>query len=197
MKRLITLLLLVLMIVSITSVHASDESYYLYPCIGYYGVSTALPSGELVEWTIKCNICFKGVKMQDMIPSSGNVIDDDIYTAQTFTLSEMFDVSITYYVHAVNHLSIEYLWNGELFVNEQTIEKIDRDRDTWAQYKCFDISDDWSMGFYAVASGNVKTSDNETLMVFLLFFGLCFAIMIEKGLHWLTKRRKMKNENML
>lgn len=197
MKRMVALLLLVLMVASITPIHAVNESYYLYPAIGYIGASTDLPAGEMVEWTVDCTIFFKGVKMQDMIPSLGNIInDDDEYTMQSFTLSEMCAVHITYTIRALIRFSIEYLWNGELCVDGQAIEKIDRDKHSWAQYKCFDVSGDWSMGFYASASGNVQTSNNEILMVFLLFFGLCFAIMIEKGCRWISKRRKRSDRTI-
>jgi len=193
MKRIIILVLLVLMVVPIAPTYVVDESYYLYPCIGYYGVGTALPSGELVEWTIECTIFFKGVKMQDMIPSSGNHIDDDIYTAQSFTLSEIFDISITYYVRASIHFSTEYLWSGRLFVDGQNIEKIGSDRDSWAQYKCVDVLDDWSIGFYAEPSGNIRTVNDEIVTVlFLLFFGICVVIMSKKGFHWIVNQRKEK-----
>ena len=190
MKQSIVLLLLVLMVVSVTPAHASDESYYLYPFVGYYGVGTALPGGELVEWTIECTIFFKGVKMQDMIPSSGNVIDDDIYTAQSFTLFEIFDISITYYVRASIYFSTEYLWSGRLSVDRQNFEKIDSDGDSWVQYKCFDALDGWSIGFYVATSGDAQIRYDGILL--LLFFGVV-AVIIKKVWHWKVNRRK-KNE---
>ena len=190
MRPLIALLLLILMVMSVTPTYVSDESYYLYPFIGYMGVGTNLPAGKMVEWTIDCVISFKGVKIQDMIPSAGNVIDDDIYTAQSFTLSEIFDISIRYCIRASLHLSTLYLWNGELCVDEQTIEEIDHDRDSWAQYKCFDILDGWSIGFYAVTSGDIQTTDNGMLMLLAL---LSVAVVVERGYSYIMKRRK-RNE---
>lgn len=190
MKWLIVLLLLVLIIVSVTPSQTSDESYYLYPTVNPIGASIDLPAGEMVEWAITCTVFFKGVKMQDMASSSGIVIDKDKYTSQSFTLSEMQDVHITYTVRAFIRLSTVYLWNGELYVDGQPIKKMPYGEDSWAQYKCFDVSGCWSIGFYAVTSGNIQTPDNEILMAFLLFFGLCFAIMIEKGLRWISKWRK-------
>lgn len=190
MKQLVVLLLLVLMTLSIVPSYTSDENYYLYPAVGYVGVSTDLPAGETVEWAIACTVFFKGAKIQDMVPTSGIIIDDNKYIARSFILSEMRDVHITYTVRAFIRLSTVYLWNGELNVDGQTIKKMPCGEDSWAQYKCFDTLGNWSIGFYAVASGNVQISNNEILMAFLLFFGLCFAIMIEKGCNWISKWRK-------
>ena len=193
MKRLVVLLLLILMVVSIVPSHTSDESYYLYPAIGHPGDGTELPAGEFIEWTIDCIVFFEEVEIQRMTPTWDGIIDDDKYVVRSFSLFEISDVGMVYYVQASFHLSIEYWWTGELYVNEQTIRKMPYGEDSWAQYKCFDMLDGWAIGFYVVSSGNIRTSDNEMLMVFLLSFGLCFAIMIEKGCRWISKWRK-KNE---
>ena len=190
MKRLIILLLL-LMMVSVTPTHAVDEQYYLYPAIGYIGVSTDLPSGEMVEWVIDCTIFFEEIEMQDMIPTSDSIIDKDKYIARSFTFLEMFNVRISYCVRFFIHHSTLYLWNGELVVDEQTIEEMPYDEDSWVQYKCWDVSGDWSIGFYAATSGNIRTIGNGMLMAsVLLFLGVCVVIMTKKGYHWIAKQRE-------
>jgi len=164
MKRMIPLLLLVLMVASVTPAHAVND-YYLYPAISYVGDINDLPVGEKLGWTFDCTIFFKGVKIQDMLPTSDSVIDGDKHTIRSFTLSEMNDIRITYYVRAFLHLSTEYLWDGELLVAEQTIEEIDYGRGSWAQYKCHDVSGNWSIGFYAGEPWYIRAVNTETPVV--------------------------------
>ena len=190
MKQWIGLLLLVLMVMSVTPAHVSDESYYLYPFIGYVGTSNDFPAGEMIEWAFDCAIFFKGIEIQKMIPATDQNFDVDKCTIQSFTLFEMSDIYITYTARAFTCLSTEYLWNGQLYVDEHTIGKIKLDRDAWAQYKYFDISDGYSMGFYAVASGNIQTIDNRILMI--LSLGVV-AVVIGEGYSYIMKRRK-RNE---
>ena len=188
MKRLIILLLLVLMMVSVAPAHTTDESYYLYPAINYVGDSADLPAGEMVEWTVECTIFFKGIEVQEMVPSMGNTLDADKCTIQSFTLSEMFGIHITYTIYVFIRSSIEYLWNGQLNVDEQTIEEYDHDY--WVQYRCLDISDDWLMELYAATSGDIRTTDNGILMLLALLSLGIVVVMTEKGYHWLVKRGK-------
>jgi len=189
-KRLVILLLL-LMVVSVTPTHAVDEQYYLYPAIGYIGVGTDLPSGEMVEWIIDCTVFFEEVEMQNMIPTSDSIIDKDKYIARSFTLLEMSDVRISYRVHFFIHRSTLYLWNGELIVDEQTLEWIDSDRNySWAQYKCFDVSGDWSIGFYASTGGTAQVMDTGMVMLFYLIPFGASVVILKTVYRWITKYKR-------
>lgn len=151
MKRLSVLLVLVVVLVVafVMPTHETNKGYYLYPAIGYTGTGADLPSGEMVEFAVNCVIFFKGVKTQDMIPTSDQVIDADKCTVRRFTLSEIYAIRITYHVRIFIRHSTLYLWNGELLV--ESLEWIGNSKNSWAQYKCFDESGGWSIGFYVKA----------------------------------------------
>lgn len=120
MKRLRVLLVLVVVLVvaSVVPTYETNKGYYLYPTINYVGDITNLPTGETVEWDFGCTIFFKGVKIEEVTPISSVVLDKDRHTARSFTLSEIFNINIVYYVRIYIHLCTVYLWNVELVVDE-------------------------------------------------------------------------------